>query len=181
MEKKPDFLGIIKRLDTIFATSLMLAIFLNIWLQIFSRVTPGKAVFWTVEMGEMLLAAMIWMGIGLAVITNTHVRFDMLLVKLPHKTKKIFFVIGNILFAVFLIILAYYAVKLLSFYLRSNSRTPALRWNKAYIRWPVLLGSSIGAIRLLIQAWFFATDKIPLPAAAADDEISDIVAKAGEK
>ena len=164
MEKKPNvILNILKRLDVTIVTILMLFLFLNILLQIMSRLTPGRVVHWTVEMGEILIVAVIWMGIGVAVINNTHVRFDLVLSKLSHRTKKIFFVVGNIIFAAFLIMLAYYTIDLLAFHIRVNNRTPALRWSRALIRAPVLIGCAIGALRLLIQAWGFATEKIPLP------------------
>ena len=173
MEKK---LALLRQLDVTIATTFMLAVFINVMLQIISRLLPGSAIPWTVEMGEILLAGIIWMGIGLGVVNNSHVRFDLLLTKLPYKTKKIFFVIGNILFAVFLLILAYYAIELLTFYIKSNTRTPSLRWNKAIIRAPVLIGCVVGAARMLIQAWFFATEKIPLP--TTDSEVSEAIANA---
>jgi TRAP-type C4-dicarboxylate transport system permease small subunit len=113
------------------------------------------------------------MGIGLGVINNTHVRFDLILTKLPHKTKKTFYVIGNIVFALFLLMLAYYTIDLISFYIRSGTRTPSLRWNKAIIRTPVLVGCIVGAVRMLIQAWFFATEKLQLP---CDREMAEIQA-----
>ena len=162
-------LNILKQLDVIVVTLLMISIFINVMLQILSRIMPFRVVPWTVEMGEILLAAVIWMGIGLGVINNSHVRFDLLLSKLPYRKKKIFYIVGNIVFAIFLCILAYHAVSLLEFYIRTNTRTPQLRWNRAYIRAPVLIGCVIGAIRMLIQAWFFAKDKIPLPSGEAEE------------
>ena len=162
-------LNFLKRLDVTIATLVMIAIFINVMLQILSRILPFRVVPWTVEMGEILLAAVIWMGIGLGVLNNSHVRFDLLLTKLPYKTKKKFYIIGNIIFAVFLLILAYHAVSLLEFYIKTNTRTPQLRWNRAYIRAPVLIGCVIGAIRMVIQAWYFAKNKIPLPSGEAEE------------
>ena len=175
MGRKLNFL---RQLDVFIATTFMFCIFIDVMLQIISRLAPGNSIYWTVEMGEILLAGVIWMGIGYGVINNVHVRFDLILNKLPHKTKKVFYVVGNILFAVFFIILAFYTIELLSFYIRSNTRTPSLRWNKIFIRWPVFVGCTLGAIRLLIQAWLFATEKIPLPAPATDSEISDAITNA---
>ena len=174
MEKNPN---VLKQLDVGIAATFMLGAFINVMLQIISRITPGNAISWTVEMGEILLAAIIWMGIGIGVVNNTHVRFDLILTKLPHKPKKIFYVIGNITFAIFLIILAYYTINLLFFYVRSNTRTPSLRWNKAIIRAPVLIGCLIGAARMLAQAWLFATEKIPLP---IDEQINEISTAAAD-
>jgi TRAP-type C4-dicarboxylate transport system permease small subunit len=172
MEKKPN---ILKQLDVGIAGLFMLAAFINVMLQIISRITPGNAISWTVEMGEILLAGIIWMGIGIGVMNNTHVRFDLILTKLPHRPKKVFYIIGNIMFAVFMLILAYYTIHLLAFYIRSNTRTPSLRWNKAIIRAPVFLGCVVGAVRMLVQAWFFATEKRPLP---IDEQIEEISAAA---
>ena len=168
-------LNFLKRLDVVVVTLIMIAIFINVMLQIFSRIMPVRVVPWTVEMGEILLAAVIWMGLGLAVLNNTHVRFDMLLAKLPYKTKKILYVIGNLVFAVFMCILAYHTITLLQFHIRLNNRTPMLGWNRAYIRMPVLIGSAVGALRMLIQAWMFATDKIPLPSGDHIEETRSIV------
>ena len=167
-------LTILKRLDVTVATLLLLAVFIDILLQILSRLIPGNSIPWTVEMGEILLAGIIWMGIGLGVLNNSHIRFDLLLTKLPYKQKKIFYIIGNIVFAVFLLILAYYAIELIRFYIKSGTRTTSLRWNKAIIRAPVLIGCVVGAVRMLMQAWFFATEKIPLP--VVDSEITDVIA-----
>ena len=178
MENKPGILGVLKKLDVAVVTTLMVLIFLNVVLQIMSRVTPGRVVQWTVEMGEILLVAIIWMGIGLGVLNSTHIRFDMLLSKLPHKAKKILYVAGNIIFAVFLLIIAYYTIDLLEFHIRVNNRTPSLRWNRAIIRAPVLIGCVIGAVRLLIQAWGFAKGKLPLP--SIDEEISEAMAAAAD-
>ena len=168
MGKIKNFL---KQLDIVIAGMLLLAVFIDVMMQIISRITPGNAIFWTVEMGEILLAAIIWMGLGLGVVNNTHVRFDLILTKLSHKPKKVFYIIGNVVFAVFLLIMAYYAFNLLAFYVKTNTRTPSLRWNKAIVRLPVLLGCLIGAVRMIIQAWLFATEKIPLP---IDKQISEI-------
>ena len=169
-----DRLKFIKQLDVTISTIFMLSVFVVVMLQILSRILPGNAISWTVEMGEILLAGIIWMGIGSAVLTNSHVRFDMVLSKLPHKTKKLFYIVGNIAFAIFLIILAYYTIELLNFYINSNTRTPSLRWNKAIIRLPVLIGCTVGATRMLMQAYYFATDKLPLP--SADSEVAEVLA-----
>ena len=156
-------LSFLKRLDVTIVTLIMIALFINVMLQIFSRIMPVRVVPWTVEMGEHLLVGVIWMGLGLAVLNNSHVRFDMLLSKMPPKAKKVFYIIGNIVFAVFLGIIAYHTISMLQFHLRVDNRTPMLRWNRAHVRASVLIGCVIGSLRMLIQALYFALDKEPLP------------------
>ena len=157
----------LKNIDSIISTIFLIMIFIDVMLQIISRITPGNAIFWTVEVGEMLLAAVIWMTIGPAVLSNSHVRFDLILIRLPRKTQKYLFIIGNIVFAVFLIILAVLLSELMIFYKNHNSVTTGLGWNKFYVRIPMFVGCIVGAIRLTIQSWQFAKDKIPIPIDAA--------------
>ena len=151
------------RIDEIFAGVILACIFIDVVLQITSRLTPGNAIFWTVEMGEMLLAALIWMSIGPAVLSNSHVRFDLVLMKMPSKMRKYLYIFGNIVFAFFLLMVAYFLLDLMSFYKNNNTVTTGLRLNKFYVRIPMLVGCLIGTARLLVQAWKFGMGKLPLP------------------
>jgi TRAP-type C4-dicarboxylate transport system permease small subunit len=163
------------RFDEIISGILLICIFVDVALQVISRLTPGNAIFWTVEMGEILLAALIWMSVGPAVLRNSHVRFDLILVKTPPKLRKYLYVLGNIIFAVFLIMISVILVQLMDFYKNHNTVTTSLQWNKFYVRMPMLAGCTIGAVRLCVQAWQFATGRLPVPvgeafAAAAENE-----------
>ena len=151
------------RIDEIFAGVILISVFVDVALQIISRLTPGNAIFWTVEVGEMLLAALIWMSIGPAVLSNSHVRFDLALIKLPPKLRKHLYIFGNIVFAFFLLMIAYFLIDLMRFYKNNNTVTTGLQLNKFYVRIPMLLGCLIGTFRLLRQAWQFATNKLPIP------------------
>jgi TRAP-type C4-dicarboxylate transport system permease small subunit len=164
MNKKNNFLF---RMDEVIASLILICIFIDVALQVISRVTPGNAIFWTVEMGEILLAALIWMSVGPAVSRNSHVRFDLILVKTPPKMRKYLYIFGNIIFAVFLVMIAIILVELMDFYKNHNTVTTSLQWNKFYVRIPMLLGCVIGALRLVIQAWQFATGRLPIPVGEA--------------
>ena len=161
MKEKDSSLHI--RIDEIFAGLILACVFIDVALQIISRLTPGNAIFWTVEVGEMLLAALIWMSIGPAVLGNSHVRFDLVLMKFPPKLRRYLYIFGNIIFAVFLLIIAYFLLDLMKFYKNNNTVTTGLQLNKFYVRIPMLAGCLIGTFRLLKQAWQFATNKLPLP------------------
>ncbi|MDR3200846.1 MAG: TRAP transporter small permease [Spirochaetales bacterium] len=151
------------RIDEIIAAIILICIFIDVALQVISRITPGNAIFWTVEVGEMLLAALIWMAVGPATLSNSHVRFDLILLKMPPRARKYLYIFGNITFAVFLVLIAILLVDLMSFYKSHNSVTTGLQWNKFYVRIPMLAGCVIGTIRLLIQSWQFGTGRRPLP------------------
>jgi TRAP-type C4-dicarboxylate transport system permease small subunit len=151
------------RLDEIISGILLIAIFADVALQVISRLTPGNAIFRTVEMGEILLAALIRMSVGTAVLRNSHVRFDLILLKMPPKMRKYLYIFGNIVFAVFLLMIAVILVQLMDFYKHHNTVTTSLQWNKFYVRMPMLAGCLIGAARLIAQAWQFASGGPPIP------------------
>jgi TRAP-type C4-dicarboxylate transport system permease small subunit len=151
------------RIDEIVAALVLICIFVDVALQVISRVTPGNAIFWTVEVGEMLLAALIWMAIGPATLNNSHVRFDLILLRMPPKARKYFYIFGNVIFAAFLVLIAIFLMQLMNFYKNNNTVTTGLQLNKFYVRIPMLLGCFIGAIRLLLQAWKFGTGRLPIP------------------
>jgi TRAP-type C4-dicarboxylate transport system permease small subunit len=151
------------RLDEIAAGLILIGIFVDVALQVISRLTPGNAIFWTVEVGEMLLAALIWMAVGPATLSNSHVRFDLVLLKMPPKMRKYLYIFGNIIFAFFLLLIAFFLIQLMNFYKHNNTVTTGLQWNKFYVRIPMLLGCVIGTIRLFIQAWKFAAGRLRLP------------------
>jgi TRAP-type C4-dicarboxylate transport system permease small subunit len=151
------------RIDEIIAALILMCIFIDVALQIISRLTPGNAIFWTVEVGEMLLAALIWMAVGPATLHNSHVRFDLILLKMPPKARKYLYIFGNVIFAVFLVLIAVLLAQLMGFYKTHNTVTTGLQWNKFYVRIPMLAGCLMGAVRLLVQAWQFAAGRLPLP------------------
>jgi len=151
----------IKNLDSIIASLLVIMIFLDILLQVISRLTPGNAISWTLEVGQMLLAAVIWMGIGPGVSDDAHVRFDLILNKTPPKTRQYMIAIGDIIFACFMITLAVFTVQLLRFYAGNNSRTTVLGWSKAIIRLPMLIGCLVAAGKLLYQSVLIFMGKNP--------------------
>ncbi|MDR1317909.1 MAG: TRAP transporter small permease [Spirochaetales bacterium] len=151
------------RIDEIIAALILLCIFVDVTLQVVSRLTPGNAIFWTVEVGEMLLAALIWMSVGPATLSNSHVRFDLVLLKMPPKARKYLYIFGNIIFAFFLVLISVILVQLMDFYKNHNTVTTGLQWNKFYVRIPMLLGCLIGTLRLLVQAWKFGTGRLPIP------------------
>jgi TRAP-type C4-dicarboxylate transport system permease small subunit len=155
------------RIDEIISGILLICIFIDVALQVISRLTPGNAIFWTVEMGEILLAALIWMSVGPAVLRNSHVRFDLILIKTPLKMRKYLYIFGNIIFAIFLIMIAVILVQLMDCYKNHNTVTTSLQWNKFYVRMPMLAGCVIGAGRLIVQAWQFATGRLPIPVSEA--------------
>ena len=149
--------------DKIISNTIVGLIFIDVMLQVISRILPGNAISWTLEVGEILLAALIWMGVGPGIANNSHVRFDLILMKLKRSWRKPVYIIGNMIFTLFLIVMAVLIVQLLIFYSQSNTRTTLLEVNKMYVRLPMLIGCAVGVVRLVVQSWGFMKGTLRLP------------------
>ena len=152
MNMKKAF-DIVKRLDIIASSAVMILIFIDVMLQVFTRITPNTiAVRWTVEMGSILLCAMIWVGLGQGISNKAHIRFTMIVEMFPKKIQKIFDIIGDLVFMAFCCVLAYYTWKMLQFYAINHTATTILRWGKQWTKLPMFIGLVVAAIRLLLCA-----------------------------
>lgn len=139
----------LKTLDLAISGIILALIFVDILIQVYSRLAPGMAPRWTVEMGSILLCALLWMGLGSGVQSGSHIRFDMLINMLPEKARRFFDIVGNIFFALFLILLSYYTLDMLRWYMRLGSTTTFLEWNKGWSKMPMFIGLVIASVRVL--------------------------------
>lgn len=146
-------LNIVKRLDIIASGIFLLLIFVDVMLQVITRITPNTiAVKWTVEMGSILLCALLWIGLGQGINNKAHIRFTMVVEMFPKKVQKMFEVFGDLVFMIFCCILAYYTWSMLQFYAENNTVTTILQWGKQWTKMPMFLGLIIAAIRLVLVA-----------------------------
>lgn len=144
---------IVKRLDIIVSAAILILIFIDVMLQVFTRITPNTiAVKWTVEMGSILLCAMLWLGLGQGIANRAHIRFTMVVEMFPKKLQKIFDIIGDLVFMAFCCVLAYHTFSMLQFYAANGTATTILRWGKCWTKLPMFIGLIVAAIRLLLCA-----------------------------
>ena len=146
-------LAIVKRLDIIASGVFLIFVFIDVLLQVFTRITPNTiAVKWTVEMGSILLCAMLWVGLGQGISHKSHIRFTMVIEMFPQKVQKVFEVLGDLVFMAFCCVLAYYTWTMLQFYADNHTATTILQWGKQWTKLPMFLGLAIAAVRLALVA-----------------------------
>ncbi len=164
LEKPPpsflrSVLNILDQLDGIVAALLTLVIFLDVMLQVATRLLPFSAVPWTNELGEMLLSALIWIGVSAAVRSNNHIGFDLFVSRLSRKGKKTMGMINMGLFLAYLAILAWLTWGMMQTYLRRTAYTPILGIGMYWVRMPIFIGCILASLRLLIKEYLIITDK----------------------
>lgn len=141
----------ISRIDYFLIAILVTAIFVDVMLQVLGRLTPGSSFSWTVEMGQILLGALIWLGISVGVREGTHVSFDMLVERLPKKVQDVIRIVDDVCFIVYLVCLCYFSYTMISTYFRLGKMSSLLHVNIGYLRLPMLIGSAFGALVLVIK------------------------------
>ena len=141
-------LKILSELDIYASGILLILMFLDCMLQILTRVAPTTAPKWTVEMGTILMCAMLWIGMGQGVRDEAHIRFTMIVDLFPRKAQKAFLILGDAVFLVFSVILAYYSFRMLEFYAQNHQSTTILGWEKCYTKAPMFIGLVVVVIRL---------------------------------
>ena len=159
-KKKPHIvLRILDNFDGVLTGVLIAVIFVDVVLQVSTRILPIRAFAWTNELGELLLSALIWIGLSAAVKTNNHIGFDLFVSKLSPKGKKFMGVVNTGLFATYLIILAYLTWGMMRIYLRRTAYTPILGISMWWVRLPIFVGCVMAVIRLLIKEYMILTDR----------------------
>jgi len=146
-------------LETAIGPCILLIIFLDVILQVISRTLPGNAIPWTVELGEILLGALIWLGIGVGVTKNSHVSFDLLLRRFSKKWRRIVCLWNINLFIGYLFLLAIFTVQLLGFYQKLSAKSTILQIGMFWIRLPILIGCALTIIRLIRKELTVIKDK----------------------
>lgn len=141
----------LKKIDVFLPTFILLMILIDVILQILSRVLPGNSISWTVELGQMLLGGLIWLGISSGIKEGAHVNFDLIINKFTPKRKKIVEFINNSFFIIYFILLGIFTVQLLYYYTAYDSRSTILRVSMFWVRLPILVGCVFGVIRMVIK------------------------------
>jgi TRAP-type C4-dicarboxylate transport system permease small subunit len=157
--KKLLLLRILDGMDMAVAPIILVIVFFDVLLQILSRVLPGNALPWTIEVGETLLGFIIWFGISVAARNNNHIGFDLIVRRLPPRSQRIVGLIGINLFILYLGWLGLATVELLQHYQRFGSRTTILQVPMFWVRVPILVGCIVTMIRLTIKDYLVVTNR----------------------
>jgi TRAP-type C4-dicarboxylate transport system permease small subunit len=152
-------LDCLKNLDGTVGYLLLFVIMVVVFLQIMSRILPGNAISWTLEVSEMLLGALIWLNISVGIISGAHVSFDLIVRRLPHKMQKFMVLLNNAIFIAYLVLLAAFTVQVLNYYLILGSKSTILQISMFWVRMPILIGCIVTIIRLCIKEYRIFTDR----------------------
>lgn len=130
---------------------ILFVIIIDVFLQVLSRVLPGNSISWTVELGQILLGALVWLSISEGVKKGAHVNFDIIIRKFSKGTQKTMEIVNNGLFTLYLVLMGTFTVQLLEYYTRLGSKSTILQISMFWVRMPILIGCILTVITLIIK------------------------------
>lgn len=104
---------------------------------------------WAEETARYAFIYLGWVGAAYAVKERAHIRFDILLQRLPRRLHGWVFLFGEAATLVFACIALYYSMHTIVQLLRLEGATPVLRINKAWFEMAVPLGFALIIVRVL--------------------------------
>lgn len=161
-----------KKFEAYLATITMVIIFVDVMLQILSRILPGQSIAWTGELGEMMMGCLIWFGMSAGIEMDKHVAFDIFLKGKPAGVRKVCGIIASVLFLAYLLLLGFMTFNLLAFYVKGGQVSTIMRVPYYIVRMPILLGCVFGSIRLIRKIYLIIIGKYECFAEVDFDELT---------
>lgn len=161
-----------RKFEAYLAAIVMAIIFIDVLLQILSRILPGQSLAWTGELGEIMMGCLIWFGTSAGIELDKHVAFDIFIKGRSAKLRKYVGILACTLFLAYLVTLGIMTFSLLRFYVEGGQVSTILRIPNYIVRAPILLGCILGSIRLIRKIYLVATGKIEMFKEVDFDELT---------
>jgi TRAP-type C4-dicarboxylate transport system permease small subunit len=96
-----------------FTCLLLLAMVVLVSMQVMLRYIFGTGVFWAEEFVRYAYIWLIFLGSVIAIKQNAHIGFDLLMVKIPIKPRRVIYCFGDVLIMFFLLIQTVYGIDII--------------------------------------------------------------------
>lgn len=127
---------------------------LDIILQVFFRYVLNNSLQWSEETGVYLMIWMVFLGCSLLMRNEEHIRVNAILRRLPAKLKVSLTLLFQILGITFLILVAYYGLKV--FASGTAASSPSLGISTKWVK----LSIPVGAILMIVHSFYLFIDKV---------------------
>ncbi|MEH0018747.1 MAG: TRAP transporter small permease [Desulfobacter sp.] len=159
--------------EAFFMVILMFSISIVTGLQVFSRYVMDDAISWSEEICRYMFIWMVFFGISYAIRQRRHIRILGLYAVVPEPVKKMLMIISDLLFLLFVVLLAINGSELCAKILKLGQLTPSLEFSMAYIYASLPVGFCLAGLRL-IQGLYIRLRHIHLPYAQLSRPIDAI-------
>ena len=144
-------LKVIKKIGEVMITLILIAILLDICLQVLSRLLPGNSISWTIELGEILMVYLVWLGICVVSVGNGHIAIDLLYNKFPPKMKRTLHTVNAVVTIAYLVVLSWFTYSVLQQYIMFSKKTVLLSISMYWVRFPLFVGCILMAFVTVVK------------------------------
>lgn len=148
--------------EAFFMVVLMFLISIITGLQVFSRYVMDDAISWSEEVCRYMFIWMVFFGISYAIRQRRHIRILGIYSIVPDSVKKGLMVLADLLFLLFVVLLAINGTELCARIFKLGQLTPSLEFSMGYIYSSLPIGFTLAALRL-VQGLYIRIRHINLP------------------
>ena len=132
-----------KYFEAFFMVVLMFSISIITGLQVFSRYVMDDAISWSEEICRYMFIWMVFFGISYAIRQRRHIRILGIYSVVPENVKKGLMILADLLFLLFVVMLAYNGGELCRKIFKLGQLTPSLEFSMAYIYASLPIAASV--------------------------------------
>lgn len=120
-----------------------------IFLQVFMRYVMENSLSWSEELARYCFIWLVYIGISYGVKKERHIKVDVLLLFFKNKGKTVLYIISNLLFLVFAIIIMIYGYGIAEKILQFGQTSPAIHIPMGLVYLATPVGMALTSIRLI--------------------------------
>ncbi|MGY0398971.1 MAG: TRAP transporter small permease [Ostreibacterium sp.] len=128
---------------------LFISLIILCFLQVLFRFVFNFSLSWTEELSRYVFIALVYFSASLATIRGVHIRVEIIDIFVKGKTKKILDSVIDLSFAVFMLLIGYFGLKISVDALAIKQTTPALEWLSGWVYAIIPFTFYLIALRLL--------------------------------
>ena len=150
-----------EHIEEIFLVIFLTGMSLVIGLQVFMRYVMKSSLSWSEELARYMFIWMVYIGISYGIKKRKHIKIDAAINIFPIKMRKYLFILSDVIFLVFAIIIVFQSEKVAMLILKLGQISPGTGIPMGYIYHAVPIGFSLVGIRL-IQSIMYRIKEIRL-------------------
>lgn len=143
-----------EHLEGIFLVVLIALMSIIIGVQVFMRYVIQASLSWSEEIARYMFIWLTYIGISYGVKTRRHIKVDAALLLLSDKKKNIVYLLSDLIFLVFAVIVVLKGVQVAQLIIKLGQYSPALGIPMGYVYIAPVVGFSMVCVRLVQNIYF---------------------------
>lgn len=138
-----------EHIEEIILVTLLTGMSLIIGLQVFMRYVMKSSLSWSEELARYMFIWMVYIGISYGIKKGRHIKIDAAVNIFPRKIQKYIFILSDIIFLLFAIIVIYQSNNVAMLIFRLGQSSPGTGISMGYVYMAIPVGFTLVCVRLI--------------------------------